>query len=152
MIAKKDILKIVHHILRRQRGTPDRRLMHSARDWVIGLFAAGMLCIVGSGYDGYLFFVEMRGEESVGVEQTETLRYENKTIATALKEYQQRVEQFENLRANQPSGPSFVEVQSTEVESGKATNTKTSANLDESETVKDAPVKEDKVAEPALEQ
>ena len=55
MIEKNDILKMVHHITKRSRGIPDKRLMHPVREWLIGLVCVVVVLAVGVMYSTRLF-------------------------------------------------------------------------------------------------
>lgn len=48
MIEKKDIFKMVRHIVRQDNGVPDTRIMHPMREWLTGLGGVIILVLGGS--------------------------------------------------------------------------------------------------------
>ena len=55
MISKKDITKMVKNVVRRDRGVPDRRLMHPRREWSVGLLLWITVVLAGGFYAAVTF-------------------------------------------------------------------------------------------------
>lgn len=48
MIDKQELQKIVKHIIKRDRGIPDKRLLHPKREWGIAVLISVVLLVCGS--------------------------------------------------------------------------------------------------------
>lgn len=55
MIEKKDIKKMVAHIIKRDKGIADTNIMHPSREWFTGLSLAILIVIFGSWFCWYLY-------------------------------------------------------------------------------------------------
>ena len=88
MINKKEILKLVKKITERERGLPDRRLMHPRREWALGVLVLFALSC-GGGVYAFLTFMEYSDisveSEAVEVDQ---LRYYRADAQAAIDTYE----------------------------------------------------------------
>lgn len=98
MITMHDIAKTARHIARRGEGYRDRRIMHPARDWLIGFLVAILLFLGSAAGSGYLFWKNMtRSEEEATVEP---VTYDPKLVRNVLSGYRAREERYESLRGD----------------------------------------------------
>lgn len=98
MISKVDILKFVHHVVHRNAGRTDKRLVHPEREWIIGMLIAFCVGAAGAVY-GSFFFVQQEEvvERNVSGDIT-AVRYRAGTVEEALGLYAARKEAFSALR------------------------------------------------------
>jgi hypothetical protein len=136
MIAKHSILKMVQHIVRRSEGYSDRRIMHPARDWCIGLCAAALLFLGSSAAAGHLFWSKSHTAPDAYEVTIDPVKYDPKLIARVLTEYRRRAAQYTSLHGNSGAVPDGVL---------QATTTAASTEKMQSEKVvpvaKDAPLR-----------
>lgn len=102
MIEKDDITQMVKHILRRERGIPDRRIMHPSREWLIGLSLATLLLLTTATYAGYAFFIKTSAAALRPNAESDVVRYKQEAASEVLTRYQEKKQQFASLRANTP--------------------------------------------------
>ncbi len=97
MITKHSILKMVRHIVRRDAGHPDRRIMHPARDWFIGLLGVGVVFLGGGVYAGYLFWSKSNTIAETHEATSGSVKYDRKLIDRVLTDYRARQTRYESL-------------------------------------------------------
>ena len=102
MKSKKEVLKLVKNIARRDRGIPDRRLMHPRREWSIGLLVWLAVTVFGGIYAWYTFTLYSDiGTETAAVE-VEQLRYNRADALDAIDKYKVKRVLYENMLLSQP--------------------------------------------------
>lgn len=105
MIEKKDILKMVRHIMKRGRGIPDKRLMHPVREWLLGLLGAVAVVVCGVLYSTQLFTTYDKVTEIEQTDSTISIRYNQTVIDDARAQFSARSERFNELRGDRPAPP-----------------------------------------------
>jgi len=98
MIQKKDILAFVHHIIRRQGGRSDKRLMHPEREWFTGLALMLIVGLCGSAYSAYFFFIQLNRVDTPIVVDTTAVYYQQSLVNDVLQTYRDRANTFNALR------------------------------------------------------
>ncbi|MCA9363661.1 hypothetical protein KC727_00350 [Candidatus Kaiserbacteria bacterium] len=99
MSFKKDILKIVKHVIRKSDGYPDRRLMHPAREWSVGVGVAIVAFVAVAAFSTKTFLQYSRNTDpDIFVDQT-IEQYKQKRAQSILEEYNERSDQFDALRS-----------------------------------------------------
>jgi hypothetical protein len=115
MIEKVDIIKMAKHVLRRDRGVPDRKIMHPVRDWLIGILGASTLFVFVMAYTGYTFFSGINEGSVAPDANSKVIRYDQETVIETLEFYKGKAAQFEMLR-NDISNRTVVPEESLPVE------------------------------------
>jgi len=110
MITKKEILNLVSHIIRRNKGVPDRRLMHPEREWFVGLGVALLIGLGGSLYAGSFFFSQEQVIKETFTVSSDTIRYKKDVVDEVFGTYRARSLEFDALREQDGILPE-VEVQ-----------------------------------------
>jgi len=102
MKSKQRILKKLQKFAVRNRGLPDRSLMHPEREWVIGVLLCFGIVVAGAVYAFSLF--ERYSDISVDSEtvEVESLRYERADAFEALERYKVRAEQYQEFLESAP--------------------------------------------------
>jgi hypothetical protein len=100
MISKKDIVGMVHHIVRRGGGYADRKQIHPMREWMTGLVGGVLLFCLLSGYAGYTFYTLLQGENEAVFFESPLVTYDQRSVQSVLDQYAKRQEAFDELRAN----------------------------------------------------
>ncbi|MBI4086687.1 hypothetical protein HY416_01750 [Candidatus Kaiserbacteria bacterium] len=121
MIEKRSIFAIAKHILRRSEGHADRRIMHPARDWLIGLFVAAALFLSVGGGTGYLYWYKSSEVTEAYDVAIEEVSYDQKLITRTLEKYRVRKRAYESLGGNVSA---VVPDADEEVATSTATSTK----------------------------
>ena len=97
MIQKEDILGIAKKFIHREQGIPDRRLMHTRREWLIIMLLSIMLCVSGGVYAFYTFTVYSAiSVESEAVE-VDQLHYQRVDAQAAIELYTEKKTAYEEL-------------------------------------------------------
>ena len=105
MINKQDILKMVHHVTKRSRGIPDKRLMHPVREWLIGLLGMVLVVVVGVIYSVHLFTTFSNVTEITHTESAISIRYNETLINEAREQFGVRSDKFNELRGLRVAPP-----------------------------------------------
>ena len=105
MINKQDILKMVHHVTKRSRGIPDKRLMHPVREWLIGLLGMVLVVVVGVIYSVHLFTTFSNVTEITHTESAISIRYNETLINEAREQFSVRSDKFNELRGVRVAPP-----------------------------------------------
>lgn len=97
MKSRKEIIQIVKHLGKRERGVPDRRLMHPNREWSLGVIVWIVLVCAGGAY-AFLVF-EKYSDISVESEMVEVdqLRYKRTDAIAAIELYSAKEIEYQNL-------------------------------------------------------
>lgn len=104
MINKNDILKMVRHIAKRSEHIPDRKLMHPARDWFIGLSIAALMFVSSAAFAFMTFHAQSEKVNRV-VPVTETVAvYKGEKARAVLELYNERINTFNALRSKRIDG------------------------------------------------
>lgn len=98
MIDRIHIISIARHLLRRDRGVPDKRLMHPVRDWMIGLSVASILFLCTAFVAGAIFLTQIKSIDEPVYVETVLITYKREDARTVLETYAARSEKFEVLR------------------------------------------------------
>ncbi len=114
---------MAHHIVRRGEGYPDRRIMHPARDWLIGLTGAAFLFLCASAGAGYLFWSKSNAATTASEVTIDSVKYDPKLIERVLTNYRARQAQYESLQENIISVPAVLP-QATSTEQAKPVSTR----------------------------
>ena len=112
MISKKDITKMVKHLMKKRSGVPDRRMMHPERDWLIGLLGVTLVFVGGAFYAGSLFIEYSKRAGAEISASSDVIKYDQKLIAKVLEQYDAMSTEFDSLRAdrsNRGSEPAVEE-------------------------------------------
>lgn len=105
---------MVRHIAKRSEHIPDRKLMHPARDWFIGLSAAVVL-FVCSVLFAFMTFNTQSEKINRVVPVTETVSvYKSEEAQAILKAYDERITTFNALRGEQVDGGVSLPSESTQ--------------------------------------
>jgi hypothetical protein len=102
MINKKEITKMVKAAIRRDRGIPDRRLMHPSREWAIGLILCLVIVLAGSIYAIIVFEKYSSISIDDSAVEVEQLRYQRATALEAIEIYEQKQTNYEKLISSRP--------------------------------------------------
>jgi hypothetical protein len=99
MMTKNNILKMVKSVARHGQGRRSTRLVHPARDWMIGLLLEVVLLMVASACAAYVFVAfSDSADEAVPIESA-VIVYQQSKVSSVLEVYQRRAALFETLRA-----------------------------------------------------
>lgn len=133
MISKKDIIRIVDHIIRRSQGYTDRREMHPAREWMTGLVGVFVLFVFASSFAGYKLFVLMQSGAYGEFEEGTVVTLNQEDIVSILSAYEKRKSTFEALRTDRSHATlqSVTEDQQTEDGTAEAASDEPAAQLAE---------------------
>ena len=115
MISKSDIVKIVKKVQKRGKGVPERRLMHPARDWSIGLLLSSTIFLILSAYMGYSFMERTKNVDEATVIDSSVIIYKSDLAQDVLEKYRDKNKSFERLRndrSNVPPPPVITEEES----------------------------------------
>lgn len=147
MKSRKEIFEIVTAITRRDRGIPDRRVMHPKREWSIIVIVWLLIVVMGTFYGVYMF----QANSSISIEtemvEVKQKRYERAVALEALERYEARAEAYNNVLQRQTEfipepQPELVEVEEVVSDSGEGAETDDNENIPEevvSDTETDAP-------------
>lgn len=100
MISKDDIIRVTRHILRREQGYPDRKLMHPIREWAIGLGVGTVLFVIAVAFSGYAFITQSERLDEEIVSDSSVVLYKQEETKDILNKYRTREETFGRLRAD----------------------------------------------------
>lgn len=128
MIKKDDIVKMAKHIVRRDKGIPDRRIMHPIRDWLFGVGIAVLIFVATTVYAGHTFFVGINEQDVRPNEHSGVIEYRQKAVIEALDLYEKRISTFGMLRSDVSNKPA---VEITEEESDSEEEEDGEEDLDE---------------------
>ena len=98
MIDKKHIIKMAKAVVRRDKGYPDRRLMHPQREWFIGLAMFTFLVFLGSLFAAHTFVTYQNIDALDGDPGSSIPSYKEASVAKALTLYRLRAQEFTKLR------------------------------------------------------
>ena len=98
MITKHETRRLARRIARRNAGRGDRRIMHPARDWLIGLVGAALLLLGGSVGAGYLFWSKSDKATEASEATIDVVRYDQKLLQRVLTDYRGRRARYDSLR------------------------------------------------------
>jgi len=102
MITKKDIIAMAKHVVHRDAGMRDTRLMHPTRDWIMGLIAALVLFVGAVFYAAFTFISHTQFTEQPGVVARSIDPYNQEKIQAILAQYNERAIRFATLRDVEP--------------------------------------------------
>lgn len=93
---------MVQHIVKRDRGIPDRRLMHPRREWSIGLLLWVLIVAAGGTYATIVFhsYAGISVDDEVVV--VDQLRYRRVDALAAIELYQKRQDAYDTLLSERP--------------------------------------------------
>lgn len=97
MINKSDILQLVKHIHRKDRGVPDRQPMHPRREWLIGVAVFLMVIIVGIVLSARSFENYQTIDTKVYTVDAAVPSYNQTLAGTVLSYYKERKQAYEQL-------------------------------------------------------
>jgi hypothetical protein len=131
MMNKKEFKKIAREIFRMDKGIPNPKLMHPARDWQIGLGLGAIILVSVSWWnlDTYLTY-----REDTVIEQTENtgenIVYREALVSAALESFEEIDKTHQSLRNfNQSPEESATETPSeSEIETNADENISTSTD------------------------
>lgn len=103
MISKKDILKIAKHIIRRDQGRVDRRLLHPTREWAVGVLGAAVLFVGSVAYAGYIFYFQLQQTDIPSPTEMNVVSYDAKKAQEVFKYYEVRRQKFLELQNAAPT-------------------------------------------------
>lgn len=88
---------MVRNVVRRNKGLSDRKLMHPAREWILGLFFM-VICIgAGAAYSAYSYAVYDDGEyNGTDIEQT-LITYRTKQVEDAIAKYNEEKKEHQTI-------------------------------------------------------
>ncbi len=112
MISKSDLIKMARHVARRSEGYADPRIMHPARDWLIGLSAATALFLALSAAAGYLFW-SRNSHDPYGEVTLSTVTYDRATAEAVLTRYRERSLRYRALGGIEASTAESIEAVGT---------------------------------------
>lgn len=93
---------MAHHITRRTRGIPDRKLMHPYREWFIGLSVALVIIVSGAIYNAFVFNHYNSLEDSIEGSQSNSIPYRNNVVSRVLEMYTGNAAMYNTLRESAP--------------------------------------------------
>ncbi len=101
MIEKNDIIKITKHLIKKSSGIPDRRIMHPARDWFVGLGVSAVIFILSLMYAGYQFITISEQTDRIISVESSVVRYNQKGVQDAIEYYKNKEDKFNRLRTEE---------------------------------------------------
>lgn len=122
MIEAHDIKKMVQGVVRRNRGLRDRRIMHPARDWFIGLGVMLLCVIAGGSYSAVLYVTyDTIDYSKTDIDQT-LITYRSASVEAAIATYTVKKEAHDALVSNVLAAPDSTESSSIDSEDVFATS------------------------------
>ena len=121
MIEKKDIIKMVRHIVRRDKGISDPKIMHPMREWGGGLLVSLLAIVVGGSVSASQFMTYSQDQKNQAGVTESTVLYKAALVESALKLHNEKISIYENI-----SGVSINDVIVTEppkIQTTSSTNT-----------------------------
>lgn len=120
MIEKKDIQKMVNHVVKRDRGIADKRLLHPKREWSVAVIIGLLIFMYGLYFAGkyYEQFTSLR-VDAVEVD-VEKLQYERGDVLEALDHYGKKDAQYKELVGEIEANPVAVPVADEEQDAEQA--------------------------------
>jgi hypothetical protein len=156
MIDTSDIKQMVTHILRRQRGVPNREPMDPGREWILGVFATVILVVLGGAisYGFYLNTISL--EVDIDRVPAVAIPYNAAVVDQAVLEFQARADAYGAIRGVGDPEPSTPVPVATTTESSPVTtieNTESTSTTTSPSEVIDVPPQSDPLPpEPANEE
>ena len=111
MISKKDITKVVKNVVRRDRGVPDRRLMHPRREWSVGLLLWITVVLAGGFYAAVTFNTYTGINVDDEVVEVNQLRYKRAEALDAIEIYEKKKASHDLLLQSRPIEASTPEAE-----------------------------------------
>lgn len=114
MTSKKEIKKLIKHVLRHQRGLRDHQIIHPRRDWMVGFIAGLLLLVIGAVWS-FITYREIaeRDVENVDIEEVQQTVYREDMVNSALEQFRDRKESYQVLlnRTNEITPEEIVDVE-----------------------------------------
>jgi hypothetical protein len=98
MIDTSHIKQMVTHILRRQRGVPDREAMDPGREWSIGVFATLLLVILGGLVSYGLYLNTISLEVDANQMPAVAIPYNAAIVDQTVLNFRVRTEAYDKIR------------------------------------------------------
>lgn len=119
MFDKKIILKLAEHVFKRGQGYYDKQTMHPTREWLLGLFVATVIIVIGATFSARSFLLYQSVNTDGGEYQKAVVKYNQVLAKRMLDMYTQRKEHFLALQSSvhmqAPVATTTVEAQPTKV-------------------------------------
>lgn len=147
MISKNHILKIAKHVLRRDQGHVDRRLLHPVREWFIGVACASMLFCFSVYYVGTEFYTQLEQTVTVPATEVTVVTYRAQVAQGVFETYKSRSQRFAELQSNTPKR---AVVEPTEEQGSTATSDQVSESPIEGEENEEFDAEAPSLEAPAL--
>ena len=97
IMNKADVLKFVRHVYRKERGLPDRRLIHPRREWLLGVAAFMVITCAGALWSINTFNGYTSLNERTFAAPQELPSYNEALIEAAITEFSKREEDYSRL-------------------------------------------------------
>lgn len=99
---KTDILKFVRHVYKRGQGIPDRRLIHSRREWLIGVAVFMVITSIGAVWSVHTFQrFSTLDQKTYQVPQT-VPDYNAKVVSSVLEQLSEREQAYNRMISGLP--------------------------------------------------
>jgi hypothetical protein len=114
MIETKDILIMVRHIVRRDRGVRDPQIMHPTREWFFGLLISIFVVAIGTWFCWYVYVSYTDKLVKVTESVEASVPYQAATVSEAISIFNARKQKFNEILDQAKSSP--INTTSVEVE------------------------------------
>jgi hypothetical protein len=98
MIDTSNIKQMVSHILRRQRGVPDREAIDPGREWGLGVLATVILVVIGGLVSYGLYLNTISLEVDANQMPAVAIPYNAAVVDQAVLTFRARAEAFDRIR------------------------------------------------------
>ncbi len=89
MINKTDILKMISHVNRKNRGFSDRKIINPKREWGLGLILFFISLVLALAFSAYKYETFFSIEVDVSGGTSSVVRYDENSVARALEHYRE---------------------------------------------------------------